>query len=144
MMQFFFVPYHLVHERIREAVERNKSDFTKHYGKVEVDYDYYLQMSHQGHAWIALAVETDLVGFAAFVINQNATHREIEAENVVFYIEPQSRGRLFAELLKYARGELNRLGVNKITATIKSDILARSLKQNGFEKHYEIWGINCE
>lgn len=143
-MNFHFVPYHVVKDKIQHLVENNKGDFVKHYGDVNVDYQHFETLSAMGLAYVALAVKDDVVGFAGFVVNENATHEGVEAENVVFYIDKKHRGRLFDDLLNYSKQEFKKMGVPKISVTIKSDALARSLKAKGFRKQYEIWEIETD
>lgn len=142
-MKFYFVPYHIVKDKIQEIIEASKEDFKKHYGDVEPDYSEFETLSALGMAFVAMAVKTDIVGFAGFVVNHNTTHKEIEAENVVFYINKENRGKLFKELLDFSKKEFSKMGVNKMTATIKSPALARGLRSNDFKKEYEIWSVDC-
>jgi hypothetical protein len=143
-MKFYFVPYHIVKDKIQSVIENNKDQFKENYGDVEVDYDHFETLSALGMAYVALAVDDDVAGFAGFVVNHNATHQGVEAENVVFYIEKKHRGMLFIKLIDYAKKEFQKMGVPKITATIKSDAMARALKMNNFEKKYETWELDCE
>lgn len=140
-MKFYFIPYHIVKDKIQTIIENNKGDFIKHYGDVDVDYGHFETLSALGMAYVALAVQDDVVGFAGFLINHNATHKGVEAENVVFYVEKKHRGKLFNDLVEYSKKEFQKIGVPKISVTIKSDALARSLKAKGFEKQYEIWEL---
>lgn len=143
-MNYYFVPYHIVKDKIQSFIEANKDDFKRTYGDVNVDYSYFEAMSLAGRAYIALIVDKDVEGFAGFVINENASHKGLEAENVVFYLSEQIRGKKFKELIKFSQNELKKIDVPKITATIKSDLLAKLLKINGFVKQYEIWEIDVE
>lgn len=142
-MKFYFVPYHIVKDKIQETIENNKAEFKKHYGDVDVDWLHFDQLSLLGLVYVAIAVKKDVIGFAAFVINENATHKEKEAENVAFYFNKEYRGKHFSQLLDYSKDEFSKMGVSKITATIKSNVLARALRVNNFKKEYEIWSVNC-
>jgi hypothetical protein len=142
-MKFYFLPYHLVKDKIHSIIEANKKDFEKNYGPVDVDYEHFETLSALGMAYVALAVQDDVAGFAGFVINHNTTHKEIEAENVVFYIGKKHRGQFFSKLLDYSKKEFQKMGVPKITVTIKSRAMARALKMNDFTKQYETWELVC-
>lgn len=144
-MKYYFIPYHVVHEQIQSMVEENKADFAKHYGEIKPDYEYFDHISRMGMGYIALAVsDGEIAGFAGFVVEENATHEELTAENVVLYFRKEHRGQNFRELLDFSKGQLAFLGVKKMTVTIKSDeVFARSLRLNGFDKSYEIWEVNC-
>lgn len=143
-MKFYFVPYHIVKDKIQEIIESNKRDFLKHYGGVNVDYTYFEQLSYAGLAYVAIAVdEGDIAGFAGFIMNDNATHQEREAENVVFYLLKEHRNKSFKQLLEFSKQELCQRGAQKVNATIKSDVLARALRSNGYRKSYEVWSIDC-
>ena len=141
-MKYYFIPYHIVKDKIQGIIEQNKDDFSKNYGDVSVDYNHFETLSALGMAYVSIAVQDDVVGFAGFVLNHNATHEGVEAENVVFYIKKPYRGKLFDELVEYSKKELAKIGVPKISVTIKSNILARSLKSKGFKKQYEIWEMD--
>ena len=144
-MKFYFVPYHIVKDKVHSIVETNKEEFAKSYGDVEVDYGHFETLSALGMAYIAMAVKDDVVGFAGFVINHNATHKGAEAENVVMYFDKEHRGKkLINDLLEYSKKEFAKIGVPKMVATIKSDALARMLRGNNFTKQYEIWESVCE
>jgi uncharacterized protein YeeX (DUF496 family) len=143
-MKFYFLPYHIVKDKIQSVIENNKEDFKENYGDVEVDYNHFETLSALGMAHVAMAVKQDLVGFAGFIINHNATDNGIEAENVVFYIDKNHRGKLFKDLLDFSKKEFSKMGVNKMIATIKSDSLGRALRSNNFKKEFEIWGVDCE
>ena len=142
-MKFYFVPYHIVSDKIQSIVERNKDDFAKHYGAVEVDYQHFNQLSQLGLAYVTLAVESDVVGFAGFVINEVVTSKGLEAQNVVMYVDKAHRGKLFDDLLDYSKQELKKAGVDNISVTIKSTALARALRKTGFIKEYEVWELSC-
>ena len=142
-MKFYFVPYHIVADKIQSIVEANKDDFVKHYGNVEVDYSHFNKLSQMGLAYAALAVESDVVGFAGFVINEVVTSKGLEAQNVVMYIDKAHRGKLFDDLLDYSKQELKKTGVDNISVTIKSAALGRALRTTGFTKEYEIWEVAC-
>lgn len=144
-MKFYFVPYHIVKDKIQSVIEKNKEDFKRTYGDVEVDYNHYETLSALGMAYVAMGVTDDVKGFAGFVINHNATHNGTEAENIVMYFDKDARnGKNAQELLKYAKKEFAKMGVNKMTFTIKSEALGRSLRGNNFSKQYEIWEADCE
>lgn len=143
-MKFYFVPYHIVKDKIQSIIENNKEEFAKHYGDVHVDYEHFNTLSALGMAYVALAVKDDVVGFVGFIVNHNATDQGVEAENVVFYIDKNHRGQFFDELLSYSKKEFARMGVPKITATIKSKAMARALKMNAFTKQCETWELICE
>lgn len=139
-MKFYFVPYHIVKDKIKNIIENNKDDFLRTYGEVEVDYDHFETLSAMGMVFMALAVEEDVKGFAGFVVNHNATHKGVEAENIVMFFDKNSRdGKLIKDLINFSKKEFLKIGINKITVTIKSDALARMLKGNDFVKQYEIW-----
>ena len=140
-MKFYFLPYHIVADKVKEIIEGNKDDFAKHYGDVEVNYAYFSELSHMGLAYVALAVESDVVGFAGFIINEVATSKGLEAQNVVMHIDRAHRGKMFDDLLEYSKNELGKLGVNNISVTIKSEVLARALRKNDFTKEYEVWEL---
>jgi hypothetical protein len=143
-MKFYFVPYHIVKDKIQSIVEENKEEFRENYGEVDVDYNHFETLSAIGLVHVAMAVKNDVIGFAAFVVNHNATDRGVEAENVVFYFDKEHRGKHFKKLLEFSKKEFAKMGVHKMTATIKSEKVARALKANNFEKEYEIWGVDCE
>lgn len=142
-MKFYFVPYHIVADKIQSIIEANKDDFVKHYGDVNVDYTHFNQLSQIGLAYAALAIESDVIGFAGFVINEVVTSKGLEAQNVVMYIDKAHRGKLFDDLLDYSKQELKKAGVDNISVTIKSDVLARALRKNAFRKEYEVWELAC-
>lgn len=143
-MKYYFLPYHIVKDKIKSVIENNKKDFKKNYGDVDVDYDHFETLSALGMAYVSIAVDNDLAGFSGFIINNNATHKGAEAENVVMYFLPEYRGKYFKELLDFSKKEFQRIGVPKISATIKSESLAKVLKRNDFCKAYEIWELDCE
>ena len=142
-MKFYFVPYHIVKDKVHSIIEENKEDFLKHYGDVEVDYNHFETLSALGMAYVALAVEDDVIGFAGFVINHNSTHKETEAENIVFYIKKSHRGKYFKNLLEFSKKEFAKMGVPKMVATVKSGVLSRALRRFDFKKEYEILEVDC-
>jgi uncharacterized protein YeeX (DUF496 family) len=143
-MKFYFVPYHLVKDKVFEIIENNKDDFKETYGDVDVDYGHFDYLSSLGMAYVAMAVEGDVVGIAGFVINENMTHKEMEAENVVIYFDKKHRKNLSKDLIQYAKDEFKKLNVNKMVFTVKNDGLGRLLRMNDFKKEYETWGVSCE
>lgn len=143
-MKFHFLPYHIVKDKIRSIIEENKEDFKRFYGDIEPDYDHFETLSLLGMGYISLIVDKDVIGFAAFIINENANHEGKEAENVVFFIKKEHRGKYFTELVKYSKSELLKLGVPKITMTVKNTDLVKLMKRYGFKKEYEILEVSCE
>ena len=143
-MKYHFLPYHIVKDKINQIVENNADAFFKNYGDIQPDYDYFDLMSHANRGYVALAVTDDVVGFAGFVIHENASHQELEAENVVFFFDKQHRGANFKDLIEFSKKELANIGIKKMTAAVKTDVLSRALKLNGFEKEFETWGVPCE
>jgi hypothetical protein len=143
-MNFYFVPYHLIKDTVFKIIENNKDDFKKNYGDVDVDYSHFEYLSSLGMAYVAMAVKEDVVGIAGFVVNENVTHKELEAENVVIYFDKEHRKNLSKDLIEFAKDEFKKINVNKMVFTIKSAGLGRLLRMNNFKKEYEIWGVSCE
>lgn len=138
-MNYYFVPYHVVKDKIQSIIEANKEDFVEQFGDIEPNYEHFEMLSHLGLGYVALGVAGDVVGFAGFVVNEATTHKEKEAENVVFFFDRKNRGKHFKDLIQFAKQEFSKMGIKKITATIKSNALARLLRMNNFRKEYELW-----
>lgn len=144
-MNYYFLPYHLVSDSVKEVIEANKQDFKKTFGEVQPDYNYYDYISRMGSGFVALAVENDSVkGIAGFSVAENANQDILEAENILFFIEKEYRGKLLGDFLSFVHKSLKNINVQKISFSLASDSFGKILSKYGFKPEYTIWGLSYE
>lgn len=143
-MKYYIVPFHSVRNDVEKIINDNKDDFKRTFGDVNVDYDYFMNASLQGKAFVCMMFDKGIHGLAGFLLNEEANAKNIEAENVMFFVEKPYRGKKTKEFMKFCNESTQKIGADKMTFTIKNDAFGRILKMYGFKPEYTTWSIDFE
>ncbi len=144
-MEFHFVPYHPVSQRIKKKIHEVQGEFEETYGAIKIDWDYFEQSSRAGHAYIALILDNqEIVGFSGFLINRNAHHELMEADNVVIFVDKNKRGITSLKLIKFANQKLKELGVHQVNYVLKDERIGKLLSRQGFKPEFTTWSYKYE
>lgn len=144
-MKFFIVPYHTVQDQVKNIIADQSDYFENIYGELNVDWNYFQYLSTIGKAFVCLAVnDNEVVGLAGFTISENAHHSQVEADNVVIFLEEKHRGKNSIDLLDFCKESLKKLGVSKINFTLKDNAIGKFLEMNKFKPEYKIWSFEYE
>lgn len=141
-MKFDFVPLHLVAGEIAPNVEKHYFQMSEgdEYGVPNLDWEYYLQVSHAGQCWVVTARDDQkLVGYAVYTISNNPRYKHLmEASCNGIFIEKEYRGRLGVQLIKAAEGYLKNR-VQETNYIIGGERFSKLLTRLGYKSTYRIW-----
>lgn len=143
MIEYALVPFHAVADHVAKNLPTHYQDVGKKddYGPPDLDWEYYLQASHQGLCFAVTATDSgDIVAYSVFFISNNANHKTfIEASNGGFFIQEEYRGRL--DLIGNAHRLLKPLGVHEINYLLNDDRIGKLLTRKGYEPTHKLWRI---
>jgi hypothetical protein len=135
-----------LHEMAAEGLDKLNDHYKGHessYGKLNMDWDYYLSASHAGKCKaVTVRDGSRLVGYALFFIGNNPDHKHIlQATNSGIYLDEEYRGKISLQLIKKADEFLKNLGVKEINYLLKDDRIGRLLGRNGYKSDHKLWSI---
>ncbi len=137
-----FVPFHTVAEEIAKNLETHYDDveLKDDYGRPNLDWDSYLQLSLAGKCKAAIAKDGRLVGYTVFCISNNLNHKGvIEAVNTGIFIDKEYRGKITLTLIKKADEWLKEMGVMETIYILKDDRIGNLLKKADYKARHIVW-----
>lgn len=143
MIEWGFVPWHLVASEIAPNIERFHREMSEGDGSEtpDPDWDTYQAASHNGNVWVVTARENGvLIGYAAFVIANNLRYKRIiEATCNSIFVESSHRGLIGKKLLEKADEFLSNAGVHETQYINKGPRFDRLLARHGYGPEFTIW-----
>lgn len=142
MITWDFVPLHTIFDELRDITPRHHAEISEDEEPLNIDWQLYEQASRAGHACAVTARDDGkLVGYITFTVSRNLRHMHIiEATSSGWYIEPEYRGQLGHQILKYADERLKSSGVHK-TQFILGGAAAKLLARHGYTTKHQVWEI---
>ena len=138
-MNFNFVPYHYVANKIKENLPKIVAELNEDYGSIDIDWDFYLDMSTAGQCFAAIAFDKELAGvFIYFIANDPHNKARIEADNTLMFVAKEHRG-IGGQLQDFAESHIKALGAKSINYLIKDKRIARLLSRKAFKAEYTKW-----
>lgn len=143
-MNYSFLPFHEVAAEYISQAERyfnGITDKTEDY-ELNVDWDYYLQISLMGKCFIALLRDDEGViqGHAGFVVSHHPRHKHIlMAHGEAVFVEPEHRISDAEFLIKAAENSLHSLGVDQIHYEWSDFRQGMFLKKIGYQPTHTTW-----
>ena len=138
-----FVPLHLVADGIANNIENHSADINRKetYGDANVDWDAYLQLSHEGRCRVTTARENDkLIGYAVFCISRHPNHRDfIHAINTALFIEKKYRGKLTLDLIRKSDKYLEEMGVMETSYTFNDERIGKLIERANYKQRQITW-----
>ena len=141
-MIYDFVPFHEVAEEIAKNLENHYDDvdLKDSYGRPNLDWDSYLQLSLAGRCKVVTARDKKLIAYSAFCISNNLNHKGItEAVNTGIFIDKKYRGKITLELLRKSDEYLKELGVMETMYILKDDRIGALLKRAKYKAKHTVW-----
>lgn len=142
-MIYDFVPFHLVAEEIAKNLENHYDDvdLKDDYGRPNLDWDAYLQLSLAGMCKVLTVKDDDkLIGYSCFCINNNLNHKGfIEASNTGIFVNKEYRGKIILEIIRKSDEYLKELGVMEIIYVLNDDRIGALLKRAKYKAKHIVW-----
>lgn len=141
-MIYDFVPFHLVAEEIAKNLESHYDDvdLKDEYGRPNLDWDSYLQLSLAGRCKVVTLRNPSLIAYSCFCISNNLNHKGIiEAANTGIFIAKEYRGKVTLELLRKSDQFLKDLGVDEVNYVLKDDRIGILLKRAKYKAKHIVW-----
>lgn len=142
-MIYNFVPFHLVAEEIAKNLEAHYDDveLKDAYGRPNLDWDSYLQLSLAGRCKVVTAREKGvLVGYSCFCISNNLNHKGIiEASNTGIFINKKYRGKITLEFIRKSDEFLRQIGINEIIYVLNDERIGALLKRVKYKAKHMVW-----
>lgn len=94
-MIYKVLPFHVVEDLIRDFVEKKHIPNMINPEPVNVEWDYYREISKAGSCVVVLAIDSDgLCGVSGFQVTKNPNnHYEVEASNIILSIDKKTSVR---------------------------------------------------
>lgn len=141
-MIYDFVPFHLVAEEIAKNLENHYDDvdLKDEYGRPNLDWDSYLQLSLAGRCKVVTVRDPDLIAYSCFCISNNLNHKGvIEAANTGIFIAKEYRGKVTLELIRKSDEFLRCEGVNEVNYILKDERIGILLKRAKYGAKHTVW-----
>ena len=141
-MIYDFVSFHEVAEELAKNLENHYDDVKEKddYGRPDLDWDIYLQLSLAGKCKVVTAREGKLVGYSVFCIGNNLNHKGvIEASNAGIFIDKEYRGKITLELIRLSDEYLKEIGVMETIYVLKDDRIGTLLKRAKYKARHTVW-----
>jgi hypothetical protein len=142
MIEFNFVPFHLVAGEIAPNVARHYREMTDgdDYGPPNIDWDTYIQASVNGQCMTVTARDNGkLIGYSVYVIGNNPRYKHIiEADSNGIFLEKEYRGKI--NFFKEADKFLKKIA-HETNYTLSDERVGKMLERNGYKSSYKIWSI---
>lgn len=141
-MIYDFVPFHLVAEEIAKNLENHYDDVDRKddYGRPNLDWDAYLQLSLAGRCMVVTVREEKLIAYSAFCISSNLNHKTvIEASNTGIWIDKTYRGKITLELIRKSDEYLKGFGVDEIMYISNDERIGALLKRAKYKPKHILW-----
>lgn len=142
-MIYDFVPFHLVAEEIAKNLENHYDDvdLKDDYGRPNLDWDSYLQLSLAGRCKVATVRKDEkLIGYSCFCISNNLNHRGIiEASNSGIFIDKEYRGKITLELIRKSDEYLKAIGVMETIYIFNDDRIGILLRRAKYKAKHTVW-----
>lgn len=140
MITWGFVPLHTIFDELKDITPRHHAEIAEDDEPLNIDWNAYDVVSRAGNACAVTARDGEkLVGYITFTVSRNLRHMHIiEATSSGWFIEPEYRGQLGPNLLKYADDYLKSAGVNK-TQFILNGGAAMLLARQGYKRTHQVW-----
>jgi len=141
-MIYDFVPFHLAAEEIAKNLEKHYDDvdLKDDYGRPNLDWDSYLQLSLAGRCHAVIARQGKIIGYSVFCISNNLNHRHIvEAVNTGIFIDKDFRGKITLELIRKSDEYLKELGVNEVSYILKDERIGILLRRGKYKAKHTLW-----
>lgn len=141
-MIYDFVPFHLVAEEIAKNLENHYDDvdLKDEYGRPNLDWDSYLQLSLAGRCHAVIARQGKLIGYSVFCISNNLNHKDVvEAANTGIFVNKEYRGKITLELIRKSDEYLKGIGVNEISYILKDDRIGMILRRVKYKAKHILW-----
>lgn len=141
-MIYDFVPFHLVAEEIAKNLENHYDDVNlkDEYGRPNLDWDSYLQLSLAGRCKVVTARNDKLIAYSCFCISNNLNHKGIiEAANTGIFIDKEYRGKITLELLRKSDEYLKGLGVNEVNYILNDKRIGALLRRAKYKAKHTVW-----
>lgn len=142
-MIYDFVPFHLVAEEIAKNLENHYDDvdLKDDYGRPNLDWDSYLQLSLAGRCRVLTArIDGKLIAYSCFCISNNLNHKGIiEAANTGIFIEKEYRGKITLEFIRKSDEFLKELGVTEVIYILNDNRIGALLKRAKYKAKHIVW-----
>lgn len=141
-MIYKILPFHVVEDIIRDFVERKHVPAMINEVPVNVEWDYYREISKAGAGFVVVAMDDNgLCGISGYQVTKNPNNQdEVEASNVIWSIDKEKSIKA-KDFLKEANGLLKGMGVHKVSFTLCNEKIGRFLSMNGFSKEATVYGV---
>jgi hypothetical protein len=140
MIEYSLEPFHEIAADVCERIPAHFAE-NKHYGKPNLDWDYYLQSSYAGQCK-AVTIRDDgkLVGYTIFFITNDPDRKHVlQATNSGIFVDDDYRGKASIQLLKKADAYMKDLGAQEINYLIKDDRIGKLLSRQAYKQDYKLW-----
>lgn len=140
MITWDFVPLHTIIDEMRILAPLHHAEIAEDDEPLNPDWDIYDAASRAGNAVAVTARhEGKLIGYIGFTVSRNLRHMHIiEATSSGWYIEPEYRGTLGPDIIKYADDRLKASGIHK-TQFILIGPAAKLLARHGYKETHQVW-----
>lgn len=141
-MIYDFMPFHLVAEEIAKNLQNHYDDVDKkdEYGRPNLDWDTYLQLSLAGRCHAVIAREAKLIGYSVFCVSNNINHKGvIEAVNTGIFVDRNYRGKITLELIRKSDEYLKDFGVHEVNYTFNDNRIGILLKRANYKAKHTVW-----
>lgn len=146
-MIYSFVPFHeVMAEYMLNSAHyfEGISDKTEDYA-LDVDWDYYAQLSQLGQCFIAMLSDENgiMQAHAVYAIGNNPRHKQIlTASADAVFAEEEYRGIEVSNLLKKAEDSLRVLGVHEVNYTWSDPRQGKLLEVHGYKPTHTVFSKN--
>lgn len=145
MIEFDFVPFHLVAGEIAPNVSRHYQEMTDgdDYGPPNIDWDTYIHASIQGQCLtVTVRDKKKLIGYSVYIVGPNPRYKHIiEASSNGIFLEKEYRGKHGIHFMKKADEFLKKMGVHETNYTLSDERVGKILERQGYETKYKIWSV---
>jgi len=142
-MIYELIPFHEAAEEIARNVETHYADMDlkEDYGRPDVDWDMYLQLSLAGRCVAVIArVDGEMVAYAGFLLSNNLHYKKfIEATNTGIFIKKPYRSKITLEFIKKCDEFLEEMGVVETLYAFSDKRLGRLLERAKYKARQTIW-----
>lgn len=145
MITWDFVPFHSLFDELRPILASHYAEIAEDDEPFNFDWDMYELASRSGLMMTVTARDGEkLVGYIIFALLHDLRCKQIlEATSNGWYVMPEYRGRLGAEILDKANEYLKAVGVNR-TKFFLGGAASLLLKRKGYTTKHQVWEIKYE